>query len=99
LWVRCGTYSAAYGLDGVVPARVARDRGSRRDLAALASSGLWVETADGFLLPDFLEFNPSRAEVDERRKADAERKRRGRNGVEQDGGSGQFVARANGHHP
>ncbi len=100
LWVRCATYSAAQELDGKVPAALARSLGSRAELAALTSTGLWIETPAGFLLPDFLEFNPSHAELERRRQVDAERKRKARaagaEAVEHDPSSGQFVGRANG---
>ena len=44
----------------------------------LVSAGLWGQVEGGWQINDFLEFNPSRAEVVERREADAARKRASR---------------------
>lgn len=63
LWVRCATYSADYGLDGYIPAEVAREYGKPAELHAVTKSGLWVPAEIGFHVPDFLEYNPSAEEV------------------------------------
>lgn len=63
LWVRCATYSAQYGLDGAVPTEVAEDYGTGREAAAVTRAALWVPSDDGYRIPDFLEYNPSAAEV------------------------------------
>jgi len=44
----------------------------------LVESGLWDETDDGYQIHDYLDFQPSRAEILERREKNAERKRRSR---------------------
>jgi hypothetical protein len=92
LWVRCGTYSAGYGGDGCVPAEIIAKYGDRREVAALVAARLWVPCDDGMLIPDFLQYNPSKAEDDERRRRDAERKRVGRGNVDR-GRNGQYVSR------
>ena len=59
----------------------ARVRGKARAemVAALVERGLWTEDArGGWMIHDYLEHNPNRAEVLAKREADAERKRRGR---------------------
>jgi hypothetical protein len=93
LWVRCACWSSAKGWDGRVPARVARTLGSRREADALVRARLWVPTDDGFLIPDFLEYNPSKEDSDRRRQIDAERKRQARLNVDRDGVNGRFVER------
>jgi|SRR5580765_3277253 len=73
LWVRCGTYSSSYLTDGHIPATVARQLGSRREIDTLLSTRLWVENGDGFLMPDYLEYNPSAKQVRAERAAARER--------------------------
>lgn len=63
LWIRCGSYSAHHLTDGVVPREVARQYGSRQQIAALVEAGLWVESDSGYAMPDYLDYNPSREEV------------------------------------
>jgi len=83
LWVRCATYSAQYLTDGHIPIEIARQMGSTREINALLAAGLWVQNGDGYVIPDYLEFNPSRAQVEADREAARERmdrRRRGTNG-------------------
>lgn len=80
LWIRCGAYSSGYLLDGAVPAAVARGYGSRREIDQLIAARLWVPGDSGFVMPDFLDYNPSGEDVKRRRKLDADRKRAERNG-------------------
>lgn len=58
-----------------------RTRDGERLLSALCEQGLWVPTDGGWTLHDYLDHNPSRSQVEERRRADSERKARGRNGA------------------
>lgn len=81
LWVRCATYSARFHLDGKVPIETAYVYGRRAEIDALTEVGLWVPTGDGFLIPDFLEYNPSSTKLDAKRAEDRERKARARNGM------------------
>jgi hypothetical protein len=78
LWVRCGTYSAQYLTDGHVPAKVVREYGRSAEIKALVAARLWVPNGDGFVIPDYLEYNPSREQVLARRATDAERQARRR---------------------
>jgi len=78
LWVRCGTYSAQYLTEGIVPTEVANTFGRRREIEALVTSRLWVEHEKGFLMPDFLDYNPSAEQVETARAAARERQRRAR---------------------
>ena len=98
LWVRCGTYSAEHLLDGFVPTEVITRFGRKAETRALIDAHLWVETDGGMLVPDFLEYNPAALVVKERRKRDAERKRRERENVDR-GSDGKFIARTDGKGP
>jgi hypothetical protein len=100
LWVRGGSYSSGYGLDGFVPETIATDYGRARERHRLTEVGLWIPATGGYVMPDFLEYNPSKAEVDARKAADAERKREararansGHNGHRRHAANGQFVPR------
>lgn len=63
LWVRCGSYCAQHLTDGVVPREVVMSYGTKTQVAALLSSGLFVESPSGYVMPDYLDYNPSREEV------------------------------------
>lgn len=78
----CGlTYCGRYLTDGLIPQRQLRklaDVDNAEELAArLIEVGLWDEVEDGFLVHDFLDYNPCRAEVIATREARAEAGRRG----------------------
>jgi hypothetical protein len=93
LWVRGGTYCARYGTDGLVPMEAVQDlAGHRREVELLVGSRLWVPADDGYLMPDFLQYNVSKAEDEQRRKNDAERKRVERGNVDR-GSNGQYLSR------
>lgn len=77
LWVRCGSWSSRHKRDGLVPLRQVRKFGRLRDAEALVDVGLWVPVPGGFAMHDFLDYNPSKAELDAR---DAERDRARRAG-------------------
>lgn len=80
--------SARYLLDGHVPSEFVEDWADRAGLRqkdvddmldALLTSGQWLlHESDGWVIHDYLDHNPSRAEVEARRAKDAERKQRGR---------------------
>jgi hypothetical protein len=78
LWVRCGTYSAQRLTEGHVPADVARTYGRPREIEALLAAQLWVANDDGFLMPDYLEYNPSKEQVLAARRSARERQARRR---------------------
>lgn len=88
LWVRCGSYSSAYLMDGHVPAAKVREMGSRRELDALTTARLWVPSIlpahlpgggdPSFLFPDFLEYNDSAEQVRQSRANNRERQARHR---------------------
>ena len=76
LWVRCGTWSSSYLTDGFIPMDIVRSMGRRADIERAITARLWVPTDEGMLMPDYLDYNPSRGDVERRRKDDSERKRR-----------------------
>jgi hypothetical protein len=78
LWVRCSTWSAAQLTDGHIPAHIVTSFGARREADALTTARLWVPCDGEFVIADWLDYQPSALEVKERRKRDAERKRKGR---------------------
>lgn len=78
LWVRCGTYSAQYLTDGFILAETAHEHGKAREIDALLDSRLWVEKEDGFVMPDYLDYNPSKEQVLAERAAARDRQRRKR---------------------
>jgi len=45
-------------------------------VAELLSTGLWIESGDGYIIHDYLEYNESRKQLKKRRKQGAERLRR-----------------------
>ena len=78
LWVRCATYSAEYGRDGHIPLDLARDFGKPTEIRSLIESRLWVPNGDGYLIRDYLEYNPTADQERARKAADAEKHRRWR---------------------
>lgn len=52
---------------------VSKERDSA--VGALTDAGLWTPDEDGWAVHDYLDFNESRAEADERRRKDSARKR------------------------
>ena len=79
-WVRCGTYSASYLTDGRIPLDIARRYGKAREIAAAIDAGLWVENGAGLVIPDYLEYNPSKEQVEAERARARERMARHRRG-------------------
>lgn len=78
LWVRIGSYCSQYATEGFIPARTANQLGAKRELTRLQSVGLLVAVEGGYLIPDFLEYNPTAEQVKAQRKATAERQRKWR---------------------
>jgi hypothetical protein len=69
LFVRAGTYAAAYETDGFVDAAVVVEFAERRtQVAALERAGLWIPVAGGHLIHDYLDYNPAADVLRKRRK-------------------------------
>ena len=74
------SYAACHDTDGLLPREWVKSiRGGRRHVERLLELDLWREVKDGYSIPDYLDFNPSKAEVEERRAKDARRKKSERN--------------------
>ena len=76
LWIRCGTYCAQYETDGLIPRKVVHDFGTKRERDRLINATLLVPVDGGYQMPDFLDYNPSHQDLEQKRKIDRERKRR-----------------------
>ncbi len=76
LYVEALCHCAANLTDGQVT-RTALRRLWDGDPAELVDAGLWTASEDGYVVNDYLEFNPSRAEVLEQRKRRSEAGRKG----------------------
>lgn len=93
LWVMCGVYSAKHLTDGFVPRKVVRMYGGDRLAKDLEKAGLFRPAEGGWVLHDYLDWNPSKEQV---LKVRADRQAAG-----QAGGlaSGQARAQANASAP
>src|SRR5262245_5753251 len=78
LWVRCGTYASQYLTDGKIPDDIAHHYGRAREIERLLATRLWVENGTGFLIPDYLDYNPSKQQVESDRAMARERQRKAR---------------------
>lgn len=73
-WCRAGQWSSAHGTDGEIPKHVAAQIAPPRIWARLVSVKLLDQNPtknDSFFIHDFLEYNPSRESVEERRRVRA----------------------------
>jgi hypothetical protein len=78
-WTLCGAWVAGNGNDGHVPAHVLEDFGIPAKAATdLVTSGLWEPVEDGYLIHDYLDYNPTGEQIAIGRAAAAERQRRAR---------------------
>lgn len=78
LWARIGSWCAQNLTDGTFPASIIKKhKGRPRDVEALLAAGLWEENnaADGYRFHDWIQCNPSKERILERRAEDAARKR------------------------
>ena len=78
VYCRCGAWAARNSSDGFVPAEVALAYGSPELARKLVDVGLWEAVDGGWSMPHYLQRNESAAQVDARRKRDADRKARWR---------------------
>lgn len=63
LFIRCAAYCADQLTDGFVPKQIVRAYGSTAEIKRLAEIGLWEARDDGYMIPDYLDFNPSKVKV------------------------------------
>lgn len=79
LWTFAGCWCSHALKDGFVPKGVVRAFGFHLEAAPeLVRVGLWTESDGGFRFHDWADYQPSAAQVEERRRAGAERKARSR---------------------
>lgn len=71
-------YAARYLTDGHIPSSALRSIGPRKASAELEAAGLWTRTDHGWVIRDFLDYNPSRDEVEGKREAARKRVARAR---------------------
>lgn len=77
LWALSGSWCAQYLTDGFISARtVRRFGGSSEATSELVSSGLWIETDDGWQFKDWSDYQPMKEEVEAERSAARERMKR-----------------------
>src|SRR5262245_46818288 len=75
LWARSISWCNRFLTDGHIPRnRIEKLDGTPELADLLVAAGLFETDASGYRIHDFLEFNDSRAHVEERRSKDAERK-------------------------
>jgi len=60
-------YCARQETDGVIPRAAAFVLAAKRHVVELVGAGLWEPHAAGYCVHDFLDFNPSHAELDSKR--------------------------------
>ena len=79
LWVAAGSYCMAYKTDGVVPVEFVTGWPRGRQLAGeLVAVGYWLEHPEGWEFHDWLDYQPSAAEIEAERDAARERQRKSR---------------------
>src|SRR5437879_5620447 len=94
VFAKCISYCSANLTDGFVPAKVAAGwQPKGRQTAALCRVGLITEVPGGFQVRDYLSYNPSKADVEEKRRKAREKKRQQREASQGDKtGSAESVA-------
>ena len=77
LWVRLGAWSSDHGTNGAIPRAVGLSFGGKRELTALTTAGLLHPADDGWVIHDFLDYNPSAEHVADVRSKRADAGARG----------------------
>ena len=77
LWTRCGAWSADQRQEGFVPEQIARMYGTKAEIDRLTRCRMWYPEDGGYVLRDWLEYNPSNEQIEATR---AKRSRAGRKG-------------------
>lgn len=75
VFARSLSYCGAHLTDGSITpeAAIYMAAGKKALLAELVDRGLWEQLDGGYRIPDFLDFNPSREQVEAERQKSAER--------------------------
>lgn len=74
VYSRALSYCGCHETDGAVPDSIARYIGKAKAWERLVDAGLCEPLENGYLVPDFLEFNPSHEVLEAKREADRKRK-------------------------
>jgi hypothetical protein len=100
LYVRSLGYSAQYLTDGLLDATALRTLGATPRLCdelttpdPVTGSACWTALpGEGYVIHDYLDFNPSREQVAEKRRQDAARQSKRRTTANQHPDTGRFIA-------
>ena len=75
LWVKAGSWCADQLTDGHIPRAVlAPLNATTADARALVAAGLWLEADGGWQFRDWVDYQPTKDQVEKRRAEDAQRK-------------------------
>lgn len=74
LWVRAGAWSSQQLTDGFVPTHMVPSLGNRAQATALVKAGVWLDEEGGYRFHDWLNYQPSAAEVEADRASKHEAK-------------------------
>ena len=93
LYLRSIGYAAQHLTDGVIDQTALRTLGAaRKTCEELVTSGCWDIVPDGgYVVHDYLDFNPSREQVMDRRRKEADKKARQRGHANQHPETGRFA--------
>lgn len=93
LYVRAIGYSAKYMTDGVVDTTALHTLAATRKVCdELVAAGCWQPVPDGgYQIHDYLDFNPTRQQVLDKRQKAAERQARKRGHANKDPDTGRFT--------
>lgn len=75
-FIRCCCWSAQQLTDGHIPVEMADRLGTPAQLRKVTAARLWVEVDGEYVVPDWLEYNPSALEVKTQREMWRETKRK-----------------------
>jgi len=78
LYARCGSWVSQQLTNGFVPTSIALLYGGRELAAALVEARMWIPVDGGWLMHDYLVYNPSKDQVRADRAAAADRQKRAR---------------------
>lgn len=96
LYIRGLGYCSQHLTDGVIDVAGIRTLGqssmSNKTISELTDAGLWIGGIGHYLVNDYLEYNPSRVDVLERRRKEAEKKAAQRAKSNQHPETGRFTA-------
>jgi len=79
-WVRMGAWAAKHLTEGFIPREMAHHYATTAQLSRLVECRLLEVCKGGYRIHDYLDANPTHSQIARRRAADAERKRRQREG-------------------